>query len=245
MVRGWVAIGTTLVVLGVEVSSSSAAVLCRKRNGVVVARDTACARRESVIDLGTFGVDAARLEGKQASEFAAAAHGHTGADIAADSITASQLADHQKTVGFPAQALNYDVAGAAIDEAASGLRWAATFSGAAYLMIPRPSDYAGGDVELAIYFYPETGTAGLVEFFVRPRSWDPGSTDVFADASSIGGTPVTVGTTLAIKKQTFTLPANRLGKEFWVVTMQRGGSSETYPDNVIAMGVGLTYTASR
>jgi hypothetical protein len=131
----------------------------------------------------------------------------------------------------------------AIDEAAVGLRWAATFSGAAFLNIPKPSDYAGGDVELAIWFYPETAGAGDVDFFIRPRSYDVG--DLFSDVASAGATPVTVATDLEVKKQVFTVAADRLGKEFWVVTMQRGGSGETYAGNVIVMGVGITYTASR
>lgn len=241
--RESMAIGAALVVLGIGTLPAGAAILCRKKNATVVVRDTACGKKETAIDLATLGVDAASLEGKRASEFAAAAHGHTGADLADESVGAAQLTDYSKTIGFPAQALNYDTASFAIDETTGGLRWAASFNGGAFLSILRPSDYAGGDVVLSLYFYPDTSTAGVVQFFARPRSYDPG--DTFGDVTGFESTPVTVGTQFVVGKQTISLPAARLGKELWVVGLQRDGTGETYPDTVTFMGIGLTYTASR
>src|SRR5207247_11096031 len=49
---------SVLVVAGVVTvgSAASAAVVCKKKSGVLVLRDTACKARESAVSLGSFGL---------------------------------------------------------------------------------------------------------------------------------------------------------------------------------------------
>ncbi|HZD57166.1 MAG TPA: hypothetical protein VE136_10610, partial [Anaerolineales bacterium] len=46
-----------------------------------------------------------------------------------------------------------------------------------------------------------------------------------------------------IGEQVITIPASRFGtKNLWVITIQRQGAQDTYPDDVILMSVELRYT---
>jgi hypothetical protein len=209
--------------------------------------------------------NADKVDGMDAAAFAPAVHTHTGADIvdgslsAADlginavdttkiadnSITAADIQDHSRTIGFPANALNFDKTSTIITQAATGLRWQASFSNAAYLTLPQPVDWDGvSDVILRLYFITTTSTPGNVSFFIRPRAYNPG--DIFMDVSSINASPVPVAQTSVVEEQVFTIPAARFGaKRLWVITIQNQGSGSTYPDDVVVMAVELSYTASQ
>jgi|GEM_PF-3485128 len=147
------------------------------------------------------------------------------------------------TIGFPANALNYDKTSTVISQAATGLEWKASFASPAYLVVPRPSDWDGtSDVTLRLYFRPMTNTSGNVQFFVRPRAYNPG--DAFGDAPSLRGDAVPVSQAGQIREEVITIPAARFGtKKLWTITIQRQGMDETYADDVTLMSVELGYTA--
>ena len=146
---------------------------------------------------------------------------------------------------FPANALNYDGASTIITQVVTGLRWQSNFASGAYVMVPRPADWDGtSNVELRLYFQTTSSASGNVDFFIRPRAFNPG--DTFSDASSLSGTAVPVSSNLLIQSQSFSIPASRFGaKELWVITVQREDSGETYTDDVILHSVELRYTAIR
>jgi hypothetical protein len=146
-------------------------------------------------------------------------------------------------IRLPAKSLNYDKSSTIITQSASGLRWQASYLADAVWETPRPVDWDGAsDVELRLYFYPTTSTAGNVDFFIRPRGYNPG--DGFADASSMNGTAVAVAQSSQVRMETFTIPAAKFGtKVMWVISLQRDAIGETYPGDVILMAVELYYNA--
>jgi hypothetical protein len=79
-----------------------------------------------------------------------------------------------------------------------------------------------------------------VDFFIRPRAYDPG--DIYADASSVGASAVDVSQSLRVQVQTFTIPAARFGsKALWMISLQRGGTEETYLDDLILLALEMRY----
>jgi hypothetical protein len=149
------------------------------------------------------------------------------------------------SLGFAADALNYDAASGVITPSGGGtsaaLLWKATYASAAYLNIPRPLAWDGvTDVTLRLYFLPTTAASGNVEFFIRPRAYNAG--DTYGDIGSLSGTAVAAGGTNVVGRQSFTIPASRFGsRDLWVFTVQRGGSHETYSGDVNLLAVELTY----
>jgi hypothetical protein len=192
------------------------------------------------------------------------AHNHTGAtivdgtidtaDLARDAVTTSKIAngnvtsddiqDITRKISFPAHALNH-APGTIIQDGASGLLWQANYAQPAFVSIARPVDWDGtSDVTMRLYFFTTTSSPGYVDFFIRPRAYNHG--DTWGDAGSLGGTPVYVSSTYAIREQRFTIPASRFGtKSLWVISIQRQGSASTYPDDVYLMSVELEYNAVR
>lgn len=161
--------------------------------------------------------------------------------LQAVSLTYGALAGGQGVYALPANALNYDKASAVITQFATGLQWQASFASPAYLTIPRPADWDGfNDLKLHLFFYSKTAGSGDVQFFIRPRAFDPG--DTFADASSLSGDPAAISGMSQVGEQVITIPAARFGnKRLWVVTLQRQGSLETFSGEVVLLAVGLSY----
>ena len=151
-----------------------------------------------------------------------------------------------RTISFPANALNYDKTSLIIRQFNDGLQWSRDYSNGAFLILSRPDDWDGtSDVVMHLYFYPLTATSGDVDFFIRPRAFTP-NVDSWYDLGSINGGPVPVAGALAIKEQTFIIPASSFGsKALWYITIQNEGAGSTYPDDVVVMAVSLTYTATR
>ena len=143
---------------------------------------------------------------------------------------------------LPATGLNFDKTSTIITKFGSGLRWQADFGDTAYYAGPRPLDWNGSsDVELRLYFYPLTATAGKVDFFIRPRAYNPG--DSFEDANHVDGNAATVGQALQVRMESFSIPAATFGnKAEWMISLQRGGAAETYLNDVVLMAVELRYT---
>ncbi len=149
-----------------------------------------------------------------------------------------------RTLSFPAAALSHNPSNDIIKDDTNGLRWQFNFRESAGLLVRRPYDYAGGDVTFRIFFQTTTPATGLVQFFIRPRSLDPG--DGLFDAASITSGPVIVTGTSGfgtMYEQTIIIPANRLTKDWWFITIQRQGSMSTYSDDVVVFGVALEYLA--
>jgi hypothetical protein len=149
-----------------------------------------------------------------------------------------------RTISFPVNALNYLPDESVITQSGNGLTWEPNAVRGAFLIVMRPSDWDGASpVTLTIWFYPQTDTAGFVDFFIRPRSFDVG--DSLYDSVPVSASPVAVSGLYVMHKQEFTIPASKLQNELWYIAIQNGGSETTYPDAVQVLSVGLTYTAQR
>ena len=172
------------------------------------------------------------------------AHTHTGADIVDGSVSSDDIEDRTETLSFPANALNYEP-GTIIQADGAGLLWQQSFRDSASLTVARPPDWDGdSDVEMHLYFFPKSNVSGNVDFFIRPRAYDPG--DRFEDASSLNGDSVKVSEATIVHEQTFMIPSERFGlAALWVISIQRQGSQSTYADDVVLMSVALSYNAVR
>lgn len=160
-------------------------------------------------------------------------------------ITASDIQDRQRNIGFPANALNYGTS-TILTQSAGGIRWQSTYAASAVLIIPKPTDWLeSSNVTLKLYFYPITNASGAAAFFIRPRAYNDG--DLFADASSLNAeSPVSfpANSQSKVYSQSFTIPNSRFGtKSMWLITLQRGGTGETYLDDLVLMTVEIIYTA--
>ena len=145
-------------------------------------------------------------------------------------------------ISFPASSLAVDPGGTSIYSEGYGLRWQSTYHGSAALTIKKPDNYTGGDVTFSLFFSTTSGTAGVVDYFLRPTSYNSG--DGILDPGSVDGTGVSVSGTSGfgtVYEQKIIIPASRMGKDWWLVSIQREGSSSTYGDDVILISVALTY----
>ncbi len=143
---------------------------------------------------------------------------------------------------FPAHALSYQNTSTIITQHQYGLRWQHNYADGAELAIPRPSDWQGtGDVLMHLYFMPAANTSGSVQFFIRPRAFNPG--DTFDDgAVTIAGSAVAVSQAYHVAVESILIPASRFGSDaLWVITVQREGTEETCLGDVILMAVDLVY----
>ncbi|MFW5819932.1 MAG: hypothetical protein ACOCWA_01475 [Bacteroidota bacterium] len=160
--------------------------------------------------------------------------------------TADNLLNPPETnniISVPAFALAISPTSTNISENGNGLLWKHTFSGGANLTLKKPADYSGGAVEFSLFFTTTTSASGVVDFFIRPTSVNHGEGRVDPGSlSSTGGVAVSgslgFGT---VYEQKITIPAERLSKDWWRVTIQREGTSSTYSDDVVLMSVALTY----
>jgi hypothetical protein len=147
-----------------------------------------------------------------------------------------------RTISIPAHALGKSPSSTVITEEALGLRWQQDYSSPAFIVIRKPSNYSGGDVELSIFFETTTSTAGVVAFFIRARSANHG--DGFFDAGSINSTGIDVSGQAGfgtLYEQNFTIPESDLLNDWWIISIQRQGTGSTYSDDVIVASVALTY----
>lgn len=160
--------------------------------------------------------------------------------------TAENLINPPETnniLSVPAFALAFSPGSSNISEDSNGLLWKQSYSGGTNFTLKKPADYSGGDVEFSLFFTTTTSTTGVVDFFIRPTSVNHGEGRVDPGSiSSTGGVEVSgeigFGT---VYEQKITIPAQRLTKDWWRVTIQREGTSSTYSDDVVLISVALTY----
>jgi hypothetical protein len=159
-------------------------------------------------------------------------------------VTSAAIEDVPRTLSFPARTLAFEPSDLNLEF--DGLRWANVGILAARLIIPRLADWDGvSDVRLRIFLYPTTATPGNVQFFVRPRVYDPG--DLFEDVFGEESDPVAVGTAGQYHELQITIPAASFGaKAWWYLVFQRSTSgAATYPDDVVVTSIAIDYTAVR
>ena len=152
-----------------------------------------------------------------------------------------------RVLSIPAAAMNY-TSTAPITVAGYGLQWRYTYSGGTNITIKAPDNYAGGDVKFHIFFETTTATDGIVSFFLRPTSFDPGGS--LYDPGSVNGDGVSVSGKTGfgnVYQQTFVIPANRMAKSWWNTVIQRQGQApgETYSDDVVVLGAAFEYQATK
>lgn len=144
------------------------------------------------------------------------------------------------TISIPAHALTKSPTSLIITDSSLGLQWANSVSSSAIISIRKPDNYNGGGVEFSIFFLVSTASSGDVQFFIRPRSYNHG--DTFGDATSIitGGILVSPSTGFGtVYEQKITIPASKLTKDWWYITIQRNNS--TFSEDVRVMSTALTY----
>jgi hypothetical protein len=130
-----------------------------------------------------------------------------------------------------------------------GLRMAATFMSGISATVAVPDDWdRDSSFSVDIYFYPNSSGSGNVDFFMRPRGRVVG--DPITDPGSISSdAPVAVANQqFRIFRQRFTIPAGRLplaSELFQLFGIQRGGTGETFADDVTVLGVRINYTATQ
>lgn len=81
-----------------------------------------------------------------------------------------------RIISVPAGALDYNSSSTIITNSGTGLVWENSFSNSASIFLAKPADYSGGDVTFKLSFLVSTNSSGNVEFFIRPRSYNNGST---------------------------------------------------------------------
>ena len=149
-----------------------------------------------------------------------------------------------RKVSIPAGALDYNASSTIITNNGVGLVWENNFSTSASIVMPKPVDYRGGDVTFKLIFLISTANSGKVEFFIRPRSYNSGST--FGDASSIIENSVSVTPTTGfgrIYEQAITIPADRLVNDWWYISIQRNsGVAGLLTNDVNVLGTSLEFT---
>ena len=168
----------------------------------------------------------------------------TTSKIANGSVTSADIQDRTQIITLPANALNFEP-DTIIQQKTLGLLWQRNYVSSAYLIISRPEDWDGtSDVIMHLSFVTTSSASGFVQFFIRPRSFNPG--DPWTDAVSIQDDPVSVSQYLTVYEQVFSIPAYRIESDaLWVITIQREGPQSTYLDDVYLTNVTLSYNAVR
>lgn len=166
--------------------------------------------------------------------------------IADEAIDSTKIKNIKRNISFNSAAIYESPELSVINRQGGGLDWQAKFNEGASIRLIKPADYAGGDVVLSILFQASGDISGIVSFFTRPRSYNSG--DSFSDVSSISSSGVAVapqGGFGNVYVQEFVLPASRFEKDWWYISLQRGGTDETYAANVVVYSVDLEYMAQQ
>ena len=149
-------------------------------------------------------------------------------------------------ISFPARSLAYSPTSTTISDHGLGLTWVSTFSGGTTLVFSKPLDYTTGDITYKVFFQTTTATDAAVSFFIRPTSYNSG--DGTFDPGSVSATGVVAVSGTSgfgiVYEQTIIIPSTRMTKDWWWITMQRGGTGETYADDVIVTSVSLSYNTN-
>jgi hypothetical protein len=149
-----------------------------------------------------------------------------------------------RIISVPAGALDFNSSSTIITNDGIGLVWENSFSNSASIFLAKPADYSGGDVTFKLSFRISTNSSGNVQFFIRPRSYNSGST--FGDAASVNGNAVSVTPTTGfgrIYEQEITIPANRLVNDWWLISIQRNSSiTNALTNDVNVLGTSLEYS---
>ena len=159
---------------------------------------------------------------------------------------AATVTTTMRVISIPAGAMSYGNTSSPVSPDFGGLRWECNVGGGATITIKAPLDYSGGDVKFHIFFQTTTDAAGIVDFFIRPISFDPGGFQY--DPGSINGNSVPVSGKDGFGnfyQQTFVIPADRMGKSWWYTSIQRQGVAATYSDDVIVFGAAFEYQATK
>lgn len=159
-----------------------------------------------------------------------------------DASTLASTGALVRSLVFPAFSLASAPTSPDVTRVYDGLSWKRA-SGPALLVMPRPPDWDGvSAIQIRIFFRPTTNTPGTVQFFVRPRVYNPG--DTFSDTTGVQSELVPVSNTSQFSQMTISIPAARFGvKSWWYLVFQRDIGTPTYPDEVVIISVDIGYNA--
>jgi hypothetical protein len=227
--------------------TATAAILCQKKSGAIFVRDV-CKKKETQVLPSALGLQPA-IQGSCAPGQAAQAVGADGALTCADtvpnaSVTSDQIVDVTRTLPFPARAIAFNpIAG--ITLSTTGLRYP-NDNVVSYLTLPRPADWNGtSDVTIRLFVSPESSNPGNVQFYMRPRVYDPG--DPFQDADAYLTDVVAVAESDSNHEVRVAIPATAFGtKAWWQLVVQRSDQvADAYPDGVVVSSLAIEYAAVR
>jgi len=228
-------------------SPAIAANLCQKKSRAMFVRES-CKRKEIAVDLATIGVQGAIRGSCPSGQVLQGVNddGTVACVIALPdgAVTSAAIEDVTRTLSFPARALAFDPGNFGLEF--DGIRWADLGVLAARLIIPRIADWDGvSDVRFRILFYPTTATPGTVQYFMRPRVYDPG--DTFEDTTGVESETVAVGIADQYNELRITIPAARFGtKAWWYLVLQRSSADAgRYPDDLVITSIAIDYTGVR
>ena len=147
-----------------------------------------------------------------------------------------------KNVSYPALALNLFEGDTVIVPGSFGLDWANSGGSSAFVAMHRPDDWtAAGNVVVRMLFERTNAAAGNVQFFVRPRDYDPN--DPFLDKFGTLSTIQSAANT-NFQEVSMTIPASELQKAWWHLVIQRNVSvASPYPNSVTLHSVDIEYQA--
>ncbi|WP_178988194.1 hypothetical protein [Winogradskyella schleiferi] len=144
------------------------------------------------------------------------------------------------TISFHASSMGKSPTSTVITDSSTGLEWTNSFSSSSNIILKKPDNYNGEDVEFSIFFRTTSSSSGIVQFFIRPRSFNSG--DGFTDSASVTSVGINVSGTSGFGtfyEQSITIPASRFTDDWWFISIQR--NTESYLDDVIVMSASLTY----
>lgn len=149
-------------------------------------------------------------------------------------------------ISFPARSLAYLPTSSIISDHAFGLNWTSSFANSTTLVLSKPLDYTTGDITYKVFFQTTSATVAAVSFFLRPTSYNSGDGRFDPGSVSATSTVAVSGTSGfgTVYEQTIIIPSSRMTKDWWWIGMQRGGTGETYTDDVIVTSVSLSYNTN-
>lgn len=148
----------------------------------------------------------------------------------------------KNVISIPAFSMIKSPSSTIIKETNLGLQWTRSSEESAIVVVKKPNNYNGGDVTFSIFYRATVSTAGIVQFVIKPNSYN--SADELSDVESITDNGVKiVGKTGVgpLYEQKITIPADRLSGDWWYISIERNGSSSSYHASVIVLSVALTY----
>jgi len=115
-----------------------------------------------------------------------------------------------------------------------------TSGGSLTVSVPRPVDYAGGDVDFILSFQSLFGDSALFGSFTRARSFNSG--EPYSDITGIRFDDVMIEDDQVVYITSAEIPESRMTGEVWYTTIQRA-QDDQYNGSVVIYSLSMEYDA--